>query len=251
MEPAWRSALDTCPVLSCTPGSNALCLCQESEFFKSLKAAKPFFLMAGPNVVESEAHCLKMARQIKAVTDALGLKLVFKASFDKANRTSAASFRGPGLEEGLRHGTRCTAKWQHAAAQGLSCCRRRVPGVAPVTVVCLCRVLRKVKETLGLPIITDIHDASQAEAVAAVADIIQIPAFLCRQTDLIVAAARTGRVIQIKKGQFCAPSVMRNSADKARWAGVRGFHLHAYLWPHYHEKINDPNCVWLWFTQHV
>ena len=81
------------------------------------------------------------------------------------------------------------------------------------------------KETLGLPIITDLHDASQAEAVAAVADIIQIPAFLCRQTDLIVAAARTGRVIQIKKGQFCAPSVMRNSADKARWAGARGLEI--------------------------
>ncbi len=78
-----------------------------------------------------------------------------------------------------------------------------------------------VKETLGLPIITDIHDASQAEAIAEVADIIQIPAFLCRQTDLIVAAARTGRVLHIKKGQFCAPSVMRNSADKARWAGVQ------------------------------
>lgn len=78
-----------------------------------------------------------------------------------------------------------------------------------------------VKETLGLPIITDIHDASQAQAIAEVADIIQIPAFLCRQTDLIVAAARTGRVIHIKKGQFCAPSVMRNSADKARWAGVQ------------------------------
>ena len=214
-------------MLSCTPGSSALKLWQESEFFKSLKAAKPFFLMAGPNVVESEAHCLKMARQIKAVTDALGLKLVFKASFDKANRTSAASFRGPGLEEGLRRGTRRTAKWQHAAAQGLSCCKGWVLGVAPIILVCFCRVLRKVKETLGLPIITDIHDASQAEAVASVADIIQIPAFLCRQTDLIVAAARTGRVIQIKKGQFCAPSVMRNSADKARWAGVRGYLLHS------------------------
>lgn len=81
-------------------------------------------------------------------------------------------------------------------------------------------MLKVVKETLGLPVITDIHDASQAEAIAEVADIIQIPAFLCRQTDLIVAAARTGRVIHIKKGQFCAPSVMRNSADKARWAGV-------------------------------
>ena len=109
--------------------------CQESDFFKSLKGAKPFFLMAGPNVVESEAHCLKMARQIKAVTDALGLKLIFKASFDKANRTSAASFRGPGLEEGLRRGTRCTAKWHSVAARGLSCCAGRVPGVAEPTLV--------------------------------------------------------------------------------------------------------------------
>ncbi len=83
----------------------------------------------------------------------------------------------------------------------------------------LCRVLQKVKDMYGLPIITDIHESCQAEAVGRVADIIQIPAFLCRQTDLIVAAAKTGRVIQIKKGQFCAPSVMRNSADKVRWAG--------------------------------
>ena len=83
----------------------------------------------------------------------------------------------------------------------------------------LCRVLQKVKDTYGLPIITDIHEPCQAEAVGRVADIIQIPAFLCRQTDLIVAAAKTGRVIQIKKGQFCAPSVMRNSAEKVRWAG--------------------------------
>lgn len=83
-----------------------------------------------------------------------------------------------------------------------------------------CSVLQKVKDTYGLPIITDIHDASQAEAVGKVADMIQIPAFLCRQTDLIVAAARTGRVVQIKKGQFCAPSVMRNSAEKVRWAGA-------------------------------
>jgi 2-dehydro-3-deoxyphosphooctonate aldolase (KDO 8-P synthase) len=198
---------------------------QESDFFRSLKAARPFFLMAGPNVVESEAHCLKMARQIKAVTDALGLQLVFKASFDKANRTSAASFRGPGLEEGLRrapcrparfslHGRPARAVWP----AGLTAVSARRP--AELTRRAACRVLKVVKETLGLPVITDIHDASQAEAIAEVADIIQIPAFLCRQTDLIVAAARTGRVIHIKKGQFCAPSVMRNSADKARWAGV-------------------------------
>ncbi|KAI7837884.1 hypothetical protein COHA_008371 [Chlorella ohadii] len=157
-------------------------MAEESAFFKELKAAQPFFLMAGPNVIQSEEHCLKMCRQIKAVTDSLGLKLVFKSSFDKANRTSAASFRGPGMEEGLR-------------------------------------ILKKVKDTFGVPIITDIHEPHQAEAVAQVADIIQIPAFLCRQTDLLVAAAKTGKVIQIKKGQFCAPSVMRNSADKCRAAG--------------------------------
>mmetsp|Transcript_12547 Transcript_12547/g.37689 ORF Transcript_12547/g.37689 Transcript_12547/m.37689 type:complete len:305 (+) Transcript_12547:190-1104(+) len=154
----------------------------KAALYHELTSAEPFFLMAGPNVIQSEEHCLKMCRQIKAVTDSLGVKLVFKSSFDKANRTSAASFRGPGMAEGLR-------------------------------------VLQKVKDTFGVPIITDIHEASQAEEVAKVADIIQIPAFLCRQTDLIVAAARTGAIIQIKKGQFCAPSVMRNSADKCRAAG--------------------------------
>ncbi|KAL4440248.1 hypothetical protein ABPG75_003249 [Micractinium tetrahymenae] len=157
-------------------------MAEESPFFQELKASQPFFLMAGPNVIQSEAHVLKMCRQIKAVTDSLGIKLVFKSSFDKANRTSAASFRGPGMEEGLR-------------------------------------ILKRVKDTFNVPIITDIHEPWQAEAVAQVADIIQIPAFLCRQTDLLVAAAKTGRVIQIKKGQFCAPSVMRNSADKCRAAG--------------------------------
>lgn len=157
-------------------------MAQESEFFKELKAATPFFLMAGPNVIQSEEHMMKMCKNIKAVTDSLGIKLVFKSSFDKANRTNISSFRGPGMEEGLR-------------------------------------ILKKVKETFGVPIITDIHEASQAAKVAEVADIIQIPAFLCRQTDLLVAAAKTGKVIQIKKGQFCAASVMRNSAEKCRAAG--------------------------------
>ncbi|GAB4814236.1 hypothetical protein N2152v2_001282 [Parachlorella kessleri] len=155
---------------------------KESALFKELKASQPFFLMAGPNVIQSEEHCMKMCRLIKSVTDSLGLKLVFKSSFDKANRTSATSFRGPGMEEGLR-------------------------------------VLKKVKETYGVPIITDIHESWQAEKVAEVADILQIPAFLCRQTDLLVAAAKTGKIIHIKKGQFCASSVMRNSAEKCRAAG--------------------------------
>lgn len=128
-----------------------------SAFFKELTAAEPFFLMAGPNVIESEEHVLKMARQIKSVTDELGLKLVFKSSFDKANRTSAQSFRGPGLDEGLK-------------------------------------ILENVKVAYGLPIVTDVHEACQCEAVGKVVDVIQIPAFLCRQ-------------------------VMANSAEKIRLAG--------------------------------
>lgn len=125
---------------------------------------------------------LQEINHFSALVDSLGIKLVFKSSFDKANRTNISSFRGPGMEEGLR-------------------------------------VLQKVKDTFNVPIITDIHEPYQAEIVARVADIIQIPAFLCRQTDLLVAAAKTGKVIQIKKGQFCAPSVMRNSAEKCRAAG--------------------------------
>lgn len=154
----------------------------ESELFTKLKGAKPFFLFAGPNVIQSEEHVHKMCRQIKAVTDDLGIEFVFKASFDKANRTNAASFRGPGMEEGLR-------------------------------------VLQTVKDTFGVPIVTDIHEPHQAAEVAKVADVLQIPAFLCRQTDLIVAAAKTGKIVNVKKGQMCAASVMRNTAEKCRQAG--------------------------------
>ena len=143
---------------------------QESTFYRELKGSDPFFLMAGPNVIQSEEHIFKMCRQIKQVTDSVGIKLVFKSSFDKANRTSAKSFRGPGIDEGLK-------------------------------------VLQAVKTAFGVPIITDIHECFQAEPVGRVADIIQIPAFLCRQTDLLVAAGKTGNVISIKKGQFCAASV--------------------------------------------
>ncbi|KAK4398762.1 2-dehydro-3-deoxyphosphooctonate aldolase 1 [Sesamum angolense] len=143
-----------------------------------------FFLLAGPNVIESEEHILHMAKQIKAISSKLGLPLVFKSSFDKANRTSSKSFRGPGLAEGLK-------------------------------------ILERVKTTYDLPVVTDVHETVQCEAVGRVADIIQIPAFLCRQTDLLVAAAKTGRIINIKKGQFCAPSVMVNSAEKIRMAGKK------------------------------
>ncbi|KAK1290746.1 2-dehydro-3-deoxyphosphooctonate aldolase [Acorus calamus] len=152
------------------------------ELFNQLKAADPFFLMAGPNVIESEEHILRMAKHIKTIASRVGLPLVFKSSFDKANRTSSKSFRGPGLEEGLK-------------------------------------ILEKVKMMYDLPIVTDVHESSQCELVGKVADVIQIPAFFCRQTDLLVAAAKTGRIINIKKGQFCAPSVMVNSAEKVRLAG--------------------------------
>ncbi|KAG9143890.1 hypothetical protein Leryth_016095 [Lithospermum erythrorhizon] len=162
-----------------------------SALFNQLKTAEPFFLMAGPNVIESEDHIFYMAKHIKAITSKLGVQLIFKSSFDKANRTSSKSFRGPGLEEGLK-------------------------------------ILEKVKLAYDLPIVTDVHESIQQaisdksiqHAVwAGQQNIIQIPAFLCRQTDLLVAAAKTGRIINIKKGQFCAPSVMANSAEKIRLAG--------------------------------
>jgi 2-dehydro-3-deoxyphosphooctonate aldolase (KDO 8-P synthase) len=139
-------------------------------------------VIAGPCVVESRAHALMMARECSRRARDLGLDYVFKASYDKANRSSHASYRGPGMAEGLD-------------------------------------VLRAVKEEFGLPILTDVHDASQVEAAARVADVLQIPAFLCRQTDLIVAACRTGRAVNVKKGQFLAPHDARNIVDKARAAG--------------------------------
>lgn len=141
-----------------------------------------FQLIAGPCVIESEEMVLSVAAEMKRITDELGIPYTFKASFDKANRTSLGSFRGPGLEEGLR-------------------------------------ILKKVKEQLGLPICTDIHEPWQAQPAAEVADILQIPAFLCRQTDLLVAAAKTGRCINIKKAQFLAPWDMKNCLDKVRQSG--------------------------------
>jgi len=136
------------------------------------------FLIAGPCVVESEAHAMKMASAISRITDQLGVPYIFKASYDKANRTSATSHRGPGVEEGLR-------------------------------------VLGRVGSELGLPVLTDVHETTQVRAAAEVADVLQIPAFLCRQTDLIVEVARTGRAVNIKKGQFLAPHDMKNAIAKA------------------------------------
>ncbi len=141
-----------------------------------------FFLIAGPCVIESEEHTLFMAEVIKGVTRALNVPFIFKASYDKANRTSIRSFRGPGLAEGLR-------------------------------------ILRKVKDEIHVPVLTDVHDVHDVGKVAEVADVIQIPAFLCRQTDLLVAAAMTDRAVNIKKGQFVAPGDMRNAVEKCRTAG--------------------------------
>ncbi|KAL0306088.1 UNVERIFIED_CONTAM: 2-dehydro-3-deoxyphosphooctonate aldolase [Sesamum radiatum] len=178
--------------------------------YNRLKTAEPFFLLAGPNVIESEEHILHMAKQIKAISSKLGLPLVFKSSFDKANRTSSKSFRGPGLAEGLK-------------------------------------ILERVKTTYDLPVVTDVHETVQCEAVGRVADIIQIPAFLCRQTDLLVAAAKTGRIINIKKGQFCAPSVMVNSAEKIRMAGNENVMVcERGTMFGYNDLIVDPrNLEWL------
>ncbi|GHS90369.1 2-dehydro-3-deoxyphosphooctonate aldolase [Synergistales bacterium] len=139
-------------------------------------------LMAGPCSLESLEMGLEIARAMKDVCVARGVNYIFKASFDKANRTSIKSYRGPGLEDGLRH-------------------------------------LAHIKKELSVPIVTDIHEAWQAEAVAQVADVVQIPAFLCRQTDLLIAAAKTGKILNIKKAQFLAPEDMKNVADKCREAG--------------------------------
>jgi len=140
------------------------------------------FLIAGPCVIESEDHAIRMAEIIKGVTRSLNFPFIFKASYDKANRTSLKSFRGPGRKEGLR-------------------------------------ILRKVKEEVRVPILTDVHEAGDVSTVAEVADILQIPAFLCRQTDLIVSAALSERVVNIKKGQFVSPWDMKHAVDKCHASG--------------------------------
>lgn len=140
------------------------------------------FLIAGPCVIESEDHALRMAEIVKGVVRSLNFPFIFKASYDKANRTSIRSFRGPGLKEGLR-------------------------------------ILKKVKDEVHVPVLTDVHQAADVAAVAEVVDVLQIPAFLCRQTDLIVAAALSGRPVNIKKGQFVSPWDMKHVVEKCRDAG--------------------------------
>lgn len=139
-------------------------------------------IIAGPCVIESSEHALMIARECQRITREAGLDYVYKASFDKANRSSIESFRGQGIEHGLE-------------------------------------VLQRVKEEVGVPVLTDVHDVSQVARVSEVVDVLQIPAFLCRQTDLIVEAARSGKAVNVKKGQFLAPNDARNVVDKVREAG--------------------------------
>ena len=144
--------------------------------------AGDLFLIAGPCVIESEEHAVRMAEIINEVARSLEFPFIFKASYDKANRTSVRSFRGPGLKEGLR-------------------------------------ILRKIKDELHLPVLTDVHETADVAKVAEIVDVLQIPAFLSRQTDLVVAAALSGRAVNIKKGQFVAPWDMRHAVEKCRDAG--------------------------------
>ncbi len=149
---------------------------------------QPLLLMAGPCVLEGYERSLMIGQRVKGICAKLKIPYVFKASFDKANRSSYASFRGPGIEEGLR-------------------------------------ILAQIKKDLGVPVVTDIHEPWQAEKAAEVADILQIPAFLCRQTDLVYAAACTGRTVNVKKGQFLAPWDMKNVIRKVEEAGNRNLML--------------------------
>lgn len=148
----------------------------------TLSNTSPLAVFAGPCALQSRQHALEMAHALKEITARLGIGLIFKTSFDKANRTSLSSARGVGLEMALP-------------------------------------IFAEIRETLGLPVVTDVHEASQCAPLAEAVDVLQIPAFLCRQTDLLVAAARTGKVIKIKKGQFLAPWDMRNSVNKVLSAG--------------------------------
>ncbi len=154
----------------------------DAAIWKSFTSPRRLVLIAGPCVIESEALCLKIAAAIKKNCDRLGIVYVFKASFDKANRTSAKSPRGPGLDAGLK-------------------------------------ILAHVRETIGVPVLTDVHTETQAAIAGAVVDVLQIPAFLCRQTDLIEAAVLTGQIVNLKKGQFLSPLEMGQVVAKAKAAG--------------------------------
>ena len=149
---------------------------------EGLNLSSSLFLIAGPCVIESEAHAMKMAEEISAIARKLNIPYIFKASYDKANRTSLHSFRGPGLEKGLG-------------------------------------ILKKIKKETGLPVLTDVHEAKDVPAVADAVDVVQIPAFLCRQTDMLVTAAKHAKSINIKKGQFVSPWDMKHAVEKVRASG--------------------------------
>ena len=153
-----------------------------AQIWKLLNSPKRLFLFSGPCVIESEALCLKIARSLKRSCDALGITYVFKGSYDKANRTSGKSRRGPGIQDGLK-------------------------------------ILASVREKVGVPILTDIHTEEQATKAVEIVDILQIPAFLCRQTDIVVAAAKTGKIVNLKKGQFLSPAEMGQVVSKVSGIG--------------------------------
>jgi 2-dehydro-3-deoxyphosphooctonate aldolase (KDO 8-P synthase) len=155
-----------------------------AAIWKKLNSPRQLFLIAGPCVIENEKLCLQTAATLKKTCASLGIFYVFKASFDKANRTSSKSFRGPGIENGLK-------------------------------------TLAKIRAEFGVPVLTDVHNEAQAAAAGEVVDVLQIPAFLCRQTDLIEAAVATGKIVNLKKGQFLSPNEMGRVAEKAKRAGAK------------------------------
>jgi 2-dehydro-3-deoxyphosphooctonate aldolase (KDO 8-P synthase) len=155
-----------------------------AAIWKNLNSPRRLFLIAGPCVIENEKLCRQVAASLKKICAALGIYYVFKASFDKANRTSGNAFRGPGVAAGLK-------------------------------------TLAKIRDEFGVPVLTDVHNEAQAAAAGEVVDILQIPAFLCRQTDLIEAAVATGKIVNLKKGQFLSPNEMGRVAEKARLAGAK------------------------------
>lgn len=167
----------------------------------------PLAVIAGPCVIESEDHTLRLAESIRQICDELKIPFIFKASFDKANRSSVHSFRGPGLDEGLR-------------------------------------ILGKVRKELGVPVLSDIHEREQAASAGEVLDCIQIPAFLCRQTDLLAAAAKTGRCVNVKKGQFMSPEEMENVCAKLRESGCENYLLtERGTFFGYNRLVNDMTAI--------
>jgi 2-dehydro-3-deoxyphosphooctonate aldolase (KDO 8-P synthase) len=154
----------------------------------TLGGGAPLALIGGPCAIESEGHALAMAERLRAAADAAGVPFVYKSSYDKANRSSVRSYRGPGLREGLR-------------------------------------ILRRVKEAVGVPVLSDVHAVEEVEAAAEVLDVLQVPAFLCRQTDLVLACGRTGKPVNVKKGQFVAPADMGNIVEKLRSTGTEAILL--------------------------